>query len=76
MELKTDSGVSITIIEAGSSRVLIFDKSVRAVELNEEEISKISASLSAKLEANAPKPNIKRKQTKVESKVNSSVEVS
>jgi hypothetical protein len=71
MELKTDSGVSITIIEAGSSRVIVFDKSVRAVELNEEEISKISASLSAKLENSDSKPKVKRKQTKVENKPDS-----
>ena len=48
MELKTESGVSITIIEDGSSKVLIFDKSVRAVGLSKEETSKISALLSSK----------------------------
>lgn len=52
MELKTESGVSITIIEDGPSRVLIFDKSVRAVGLNKEETSKISALLSPKPNAN------------------------
>ncbi len=36
MELKTESGVSIIIIDDGSSKVLIFDKSVRVVELNKE----------------------------------------
>lgn len=51
MELKTESGVSITIIEDGSSKVLIFDKSVRAVGLSKEETSKISALLSSKSNA-------------------------
>jgi hypothetical protein len=45
MELKTESGVSITIVDDGSSKVLIFDKSVRAIGLSEEETSKISALL-------------------------------
>lgn len=74
MELKTDSGVSITIIETGSSKVLIFDKSVRAVELNEEELSKISASLTSKQNKVTFTPTEKRKQTKVESKADSSQE--
>ncbi len=47
MELKTESGVSIIIIDDGSSKVLIFDKAVRAVELNKKEVSKISAVLSS-----------------------------
>lgn len=51
MELKTESGVSIRIIEDGSSKVLIFDRSVRAVGLSEEETSKISALLSSKSDA-------------------------
>jgi hypothetical protein len=51
MELKTESGVSITIIEEGSSRILIFDRSVRAVELNEDETAKISTVLSSNLKA-------------------------
>ncbi len=74
MELKTDSGVSITIIEAGSSKVLIFDKSVRAVELNEGELSKISASLISKLNNVNSTPAAKRKRAKVEKKANSSQE--
>ena len=49
MKVKTDSGVSITIIAEGSSKVLTFNKSVRAVELNKEEASKISALLSSNL---------------------------
>jgi hypothetical protein len=52
MELKTESGVLITIIEDGSSKVLIFDKSVRAVGLSKEETSKISALLSSTSNAN------------------------
>jgi hypothetical protein len=68
MELKTDSGVSITIVEAGSSKVLIFDKSVRAVELNEEELSKISASLSSKSNNISSASTAKSKRTKVERK--------
>jgi hypothetical protein len=76
MELKTDSGVSITIIEAGSSKVLIFDKSVRAIELNEEELSKISAPLTSKSNNVNPTPTAKRKRTKVESQADSSSGVS
>lgn len=49
MKLKTESGVSITIIEEGSSRILLFDKSVRAVELNKQEISRINALLNSHL---------------------------
>jgi hypothetical protein len=51
MKVKTESGVSITIIEEGSSKVLMFDKSVRAVELNREETSKLSALLSSNRKA-------------------------
>jgi len=45
MRLKTESGVSITIIEEGSSKILLFNKSVRAIELGKDEISQISALL-------------------------------
>jgi hypothetical protein len=50
MELKTASGVSIKIIDEGSSKILFFNKSVRAVELNKQETSKISAMLVSNLE--------------------------
>jgi len=50
MKVKTDSGVSITIIAEGSSRILFFDKPVRAVELKKEETSQISALLVSNLE--------------------------
>lgn len=50
MELKTESGVSITIIEESSgSKVLLFNKFVRAVELNREETSRIRALLASNL---------------------------
>lgn len=51
MELKTDSGVSITIIEEGSSKILVFSKPVRAVGLNRKELSKISNLLTSKSNA-------------------------
>ncbi len=74
MELRTDSGVSITIIEAGSSRVLIFDKSVRAVELNKEEVYKISASLISKSKIESSGTNSKRMRSKDKSKAGLSLE--
>jgi hypothetical protein len=48
MELKTDSGVSITIIEEGSSKILVFSKPVRAVGLNKKELTEISNLLISK----------------------------
>jgi hypothetical protein len=46
MEFKTESGVSIKIIEEGSSKIIIFSTSVRAIGLNKDETSRISALLS------------------------------
>ncbi len=45
MEFKTESGVSITLIEGESSAILAFDRSVRAVELSKSELLKIKAFL-------------------------------
>jgi hypothetical protein len=50
MDLKTDSGVSIKIITEGSSKILLFNKPVRAIELKKEETSQISALLVSNLE--------------------------
>ena len=47
MKMKTESGVSITIIPEGSSKVIVFSKPVRAIELKKSESSEISAVLSA-----------------------------
>jgi hypothetical protein len=47
MEFKTKAGVSIKIIDEGSSKTLIFSTSVRAIGLNKKETSKIGALLSA-----------------------------
>jgi len=50
MEIKTESGVSITIIPEGSSKIMLFDRVVRAIELKKEETSQISALLVSSLE--------------------------
>lgn len=50
MEIKTESGVSITIISEGSSKIMLFDRAVRAIELKKEETSQISALLVSNLE--------------------------
>lgn len=50
MKVKTDSGVLVTIIPEGSSKLMLFDKPVRAIELKKEETSQISALLSSNLE--------------------------
>jgi hypothetical protein len=57
MKLKTESGVSIGIIEQGSSKVLLFNKSVRAVELNKEEISRIRTLLTTNSETKKSRSN-------------------
>ncbi len=63
MKVETESGVSITIIAEGSSKVLIFDKSVRTIELSKDETVRISALLSPNLNA-SPKANINLSKTK------------
>jgi hypothetical protein len=47
MKIKTESGVSISFIPEGSSRIILFDKPVRVIELKKEEISQMSAALLA-----------------------------
>jgi len=47
MKIKTESGVSISFIPEGSSKIILFDKPVRAIELKKEEISRINAFLSS-----------------------------
>lgn len=64
MELKTESGVSITILKEGSSKVLVFNKPVRAVGLNKKEISKISSLLSLKPDAKESATEIKSLRSK------------
>jgi hypothetical protein len=41
MEIKTKSNVLITIVPEGSSKILLFDKPVRALELGRAESSKL-----------------------------------
>ena len=50
MKIKTDSGVLLTIIPEGSSKLMLFDRPVRVIELKREEISQISALLASNLE--------------------------
>lgn len=50
MEIKTKSDVSITVIQEGSSKILLFNKPVRAIELKKVESSQLSALLSSDLE--------------------------
>ena len=50
MRVKTKSGVSITFIQEGSSKIMLFDRPVRAIELKKREIFQISALLAPSLE--------------------------
>ena len=75
MELKTESGVSITIIDDGSSKILLFDKSVRAVQLNDEEISRIRAELSTGAEVISGSTPKKKKPMKGEKAADDASEV-
>lgn len=50
MEIKTKSDVSITVISEGSSKILFFNKPVRAIELRKVESSQLSALLVSDLE--------------------------
>jgi len=50
MRIKTESGVSISFVTQGSSKVLVFDRPVRAVELKKEEIAQINALLASRFE--------------------------
>ena len=47
MKIKTDSGVSITFIQEGSSKIMLFDRPVRGIELKEREILQIGALLAS-----------------------------
>jgi hypothetical protein len=49
MRLKIGSGVSIVIVEEGPSKVIFFNRPVRAIELNKQEISQITALLNSDL---------------------------
>jgi hypothetical protein len=51
MKVKTESGVSITLVSEGSSKIVIFDRPVRAIELKQNEIPKISSFLFSRSEA-------------------------
>jgi hypothetical protein len=64
MEVKTASGVSIKIVDEGSSKILIFSTSVRAIGLNKEETSAISALLLAisRVENPVDKPEFSESQ--------------
>ena len=50
MRVKTESGVSITIIPECSSKIMLFDRPVRAIELKKGEIFQISVLLASGLE--------------------------
>jgi len=47
MELKTESGVSVSLTIKKSSMIILFDKPVRAFELKKGEIAKISSFLAS-----------------------------
>ena len=49
MKVETDSGVLITIIPEGSSKIILFDKPVRVVELKKEEASQLRSLLTSSL---------------------------
>jgi hypothetical protein len=57
MKIKTESGVSITLVSEGSSKIVIFDRPVRIVELKQEEIPRINSFLNSGSEAESV-PNI------------------
>jgi len=59
MNIKTETGVSIKIIPHGQSRILLFSKPVRLIELNEYEINQVIMHLSQK-EENTPKKDSRR----------------
>ena len=50
MEIKTESDVSIIVIPEGSSKILLFNKPVRAIELKKMESSQLSALLASDFE--------------------------
>jgi hypothetical protein len=53
MKVKTKSGVSITIIPEGPSKIMLFSKPVRAIELKEVESSQLSALLTSDFDTKA-----------------------
>jgi len=53
MKIKTKSDVSITVVPEGTSKILLFNKPVRAIELRKMELSKLSALLASDLETKA-----------------------
>jgi len=70
MKVKTESGVSITVIPECSSKIMLFDRPVRAIELKKEEVSQISALLvsSLKMNTNAELESRHSSSTKVKKK--------
>jgi hypothetical protein len=69
MKMKTESGVSISFVQEGSSKIIFFDKPVRAIELKKEEIFQISSFLasSPKIECDTRSqgmPNIRQRTRK------------
>ena len=58
MKVKTESGVSITIVPEGSSKIMLFNKPVRVIELKKVELSQLSVLLASDLET---KTNIEPK---------------
>lgn len=62
MEIRTSSGICITVDNSGPSKALFFDKSVRTVELTKEESFQVSslltASASVKTELNTKAKNL------------------
>lgn len=55
MKMKTESDVSITIVSEGSSKILLFDKLVCAIELKKRELSQLGALLASDLETHPVK---------------------
>lgn len=53
MKIKTKSDVSITVAPEGTSKILLFSKPVRAIELKKVELSQLSALLTSNLETKA-----------------------
>jgi len=53
MKIKTKSDVSITVALEGTSKILLFSKPVRAIELKKVELSQLSALLTSDLETKA-----------------------
>jgi len=63
MELKTESGVSIRVKTEGSSKIILFDKPVRTIELKKHESSQIGTLLASSPKEEASLAPIKLTRT-------------